>query len=204
MAESTERIVELTADELAQLNKKLISDEQASKGCGFFLAAIVIVVCFLVCVFCFYIIYEQLSQGGIDLFLRDVTEWVLLAVGIVSLIVLIIFARMLKTYLQQKQEVALLDPKTVRKKITTAPVEEQKLNIDENISGRGKVNQTIDMDYKFTVTIAGQKYPVKEDDYYQLKPGQLAEVHHLISLEKPDVKVFVGVFPVGESTKSEA
>ncbi|MDQ3798273.1 MAG: hypothetical protein M3384_02380, partial [Acidobacteriota bacterium] len=174
MAESTERTVELTADEIARLNNKLISDAQASKGCGFFLAAVVIVICFLVCVFCFYIIYEQLSQGGIDLFLRDVTQWFLLAGGIVSLIVLIVFARMLKTYLQQKQDVALLDPKTVRKKIVIAPVEEQKLDIKENIAGRGKVNQTTDMDYNFTVTIAGQKYPVKEDDYYKLKPGSLA------------------------------
>ncbi|HLM01846.1 MAG TPA: hypothetical protein VK400_12380 [Pyrinomonadaceae bacterium] len=204
MAESTERIVELTADELVQLNKKLISDERASSGGGLYLAAIVIVVCFLVCVFCFYIIYVQLSYGGIDLFLRDVTEWVLLAVGIVSLIVLIIFARMLKSYLQQKQEVALLDPKTVRKQIIIAPVEEQKLNIDENITKRGKVNQTQNMEYRFTVTIAGQKYRVTEDDYYKLNPGQLAEVHHLISLEKPDVKVFAGVFPAAENKESDA
>lgn len=195
-----ERTVELTADELAELNAKLDS-AQNRVGCGGGLAVLLAAFCFLVCLYCFYMTYLQLQTISFGMLVQHLGYGLYLLIGIISLIVMLGLLWLLKSYFQAPK--SFLDARTVRKKIITAPVEEQKLDIDENVKRSGKINQTTTMDYKFTVTVAGQKYPVTEDNYYKLNPGRLAEVHHLISLEKRDVQVFLGVFPAEENKESD-
>lgn len=216
MAEYSERIVEISASELGQLNEKLTTQQRAL-GCGFYLAVLIMFFCVVVLIYGLDGVYLQYKLGGFNAIVEstDILNFQQRGIGtgiislilsypgltIISLVPIIILAWMLKNYFQSP--VSLLDPTSVRKKIITAPVEEQKLDIDERVRRRGRVSQTTTLDYKYTITMAGEKYLVTEENYYRLKPGQLAEIHYLISLKKPDLKAFLGIFPAEEIKKSD-
>ena len=87
------------------------------------------------------------------------------------LVPLTVLGLLLKVFLAIKDILALTrDLKAGQKRVTTAPVSYQKLDVSRGSSSKSSAS------YRFWIRAGGRKFSVTEEQYYQLKTGDLVEI----------------------------